>query len=82
MACCNGHKPHETCVECESAQLARNCYFSGKLMVERDFVEEQRFFIGKDRRHNKWLHGWGAVCGLKVKQPVTATVRVRLASFA
>src|SRR5262245_66006895 len=22
--------------------------------------------MGKDRRHNQYLHGWGTVCGLKV----------------
>lgn len=68
MSKCNGHSAHETCSECEVLQLARNHYFTGKLLVERDFNDEQRFFIGKDRRHNQKLHGWGTVCGLKVKQ--------------
>src|SRR5215470_9466059 len=70
MACCNGHstKENESCVECESPQLARNNYFTGKLLVERDFTDEQRFFLGKERRHNQRLHGWGTVCGLKVVQ--------------
>jgi hypothetical protein len=68
MACCNGHstKENESCVECESPQLARNNFFTGKLLVERDFTDEQRFFLGKERRHNQRLHGWGTVCGLKV----------------
>jgi DNA-binding beta-propeller fold protein YncE len=48
--------------------MARNNYFTGKLLVERDFTDEQRYFMGKDRRHNQRLHGWGSVCGLKVKQ--------------
>jgi DNA-binding beta-propeller fold protein YncE len=70
MACCNGHstKENESCIECESPQLARNHYFTGKLLVERDFTDEQRFFLGKERRHNQRLHGWGTVCGLKVVQ--------------
>ncbi|HUA58215.1 MAG TPA: hypothetical protein VML19_05635 [Verrucomicrobiae bacterium] len=55
------------CVECEIPQLARNNYFTGKLLVERDFTDEQHYFMGKERRHNQRLHGWGAVCGLKVK---------------
>jgi DNA-binding beta-propeller fold protein YncE len=54
------------CVECDVPQLARNNYFTGKLLVERDFTDEQRYFLGKLRRHNQRLHGWGAVCGLKV----------------
>src|SRR5947207_709641 len=75
MACCNGHstKQNESCVECESPQLARNHFFTGKLLVERDFTDEQRFFLGKERRHNQRLHGWGTVCGLKVQaHPNTA----------
>ncbi|MBI5877231.1 MAG: hypothetical protein HZB53_06250 [Chloroflexi bacterium] len=55
------------CVECDVPQLARNNYFDMKLLVARDFTDEQRFFIGKDRRHNQRLHGWGTVCGLRVK---------------
>src|ERR1700748_3411821 len=54
------------CVECDIPQLARNNYFTGKLLVERDFTDEQHYFMGKERRHNQRLHGWGAVCGLKV----------------
>jgi DNA-binding beta-propeller fold protein YncE len=54
------------CVECDITQLARNNYFTGKLLVERDFTDEQRYLMGKLRRHNQRLHGWGAVCGLKV----------------
>jgi competence ComEA-like helix-hairpin-helix protein len=56
------------CVECEIPQMARNHYFTGKLLVERDFTDEQRYYMGKQRRHNQYLHGWGTVCGLKVKQ--------------
>src|SRR5579863_10515891 len=67
MACCKGHSAGETCVECEIPQLARNNYFTGKLLVERDFTDEQRFFLGKERRHNQRLHGCGTVCGLRVK---------------
>src|SRR6266436_8275412 len=55
------------CVECDIPQLARNNYFTGKLLVERDFTDEQRYTLGKLRRHNQRLHGWGAVCGLKVE---------------
>jgi DNA-binding beta-propeller fold protein YncE len=70
MADCNhnGNKTKGTCVECDIPQMARNNYFTGKLLVERDFVDEQRYFMGKERRHNQQLHGWGVVCGLKVKQ--------------
>jgi hypothetical protein len=64
-------------VECDVPQMARNHYFTGKLMVERDFTDEQRYFQGKDRRHNQHLHGWGTVCGLKVKQHPNEACRDR-----
>jgi hypothetical protein len=57
-----------TCPECDILQLARNNYFTGKLLVERDFTDEQRYTMGKLRRHNQRLHGWGVVCGFKVKE--------------
>ena len=63
------------CVECDIPQLARNNYFTGKLLVERDFTDEQRYLMGKQRRHNQQLHGWGAVCGLKVKPHPTCPDR-------
>src|SRR5712692_9490515 len=68
MAHTHGHNGNGKCIECAVPQLARNHYFTGKLLVERDFREEQEFLLGKDRRHNQELHGWGAVCGLRVKQ--------------
>src|SRR3954464_13084448 len=77
MACCKGHSAGETCVECATPQLARNNYFTGKLLVERDFREEQEYFAGKHRRHNQEPHGWGAVCGLKVKQHPDESCRDR-----
>jgi DNA-binding beta-propeller fold protein YncE len=55
-----------TCPECDILQMARNNYFTGKLLVERDFTDEQRYTMGKLRRHNQRLHGWGVACGLKV----------------
>ena len=55
-----------SCVECDVPQLARNNFFTGKLLVERDFTDEQRYFLGKERRHNQSLHGTGVACGLKV----------------
>jgi DNA-binding beta-propeller fold protein YncE len=68
MAYCTGHSVKETCIECEVPQRARNHYFTGKLLVERDFTDEQRYYMSKERRHNQRLHGWGTVCGLKVTQ--------------
>jgi len=66
--CNNTPAPGGICIECDIPQFARNNYFTGKLLVERDFTDEQRYFLGKLRHHNQTLHGWGAVCGLKVEQ--------------
>jgi len=70
MGDCNckqsSHQTTGVCVECDIPQMARNHYFTGKLLVERDFTDEQRYEMGKLRRHNQRLHGWGTVCGLKV----------------
>jgi hypothetical protein len=56
------------CLDCALGAFARNHYFTGKLLVERDFTDEQRFHIDKLRHHDQRLHGWGVVCGLKVKR--------------
>jgi DNA-binding beta-propeller fold protein YncE len=56
------------CPTCQATALTRNNYFTGKLMVERDFTDEQRYFRERLRLHNQRLHGSGVVCGLGVKQ--------------
>jgi hypothetical protein len=63
----NGCEPAE-CPTCDEPQLARNTLFDGKPMSARDFLDEQTYFLGKHRRHNRYLHGWGTVCGLPVEQ--------------
>ena len=55
------------CVPCEIPAFCRNNYYTGKLLTERDFTDEQRYAIDKMRLHNSALHGWGVVCGLEVK---------------
>jgi DNA-binding beta-propeller fold protein YncE len=57
-----------TCPTCQASALTRNHYFTGKLMVERDFTDEQHYFRERLRLHNQRLHGSGVVCGLAVKQ--------------
>jgi len=56
------------CPECDIGPFTRNHYFTGKLLVEADFTDEQLYNIEKMRHHEQCLHGWGVVCGLKVKQ--------------
>jgi len=70
----NGHH----CAECEAPQLARNHYFTGKLLLERDFTDEQLYLVGKERRHNQTLHGVGIACGLEVQQHPNPACREKL----
>ena len=56
------------CPACETRSFTRNNYFTGKLLVERDFNDEQRYYMEKMRLHHQRLHGMGVVCGLRVTQ--------------
>ena len=46
------HDSH--CASCPPAQLGRNTYFTGKLLLDRDFQIEQDFFRGKPLRHSRY----------------------------
>ena len=59
--------PTNNCLPCNIPPLCRNHYFTGKLLTERDFTAEQKYMADKLRLHHVALHGWGVVCGLKVK---------------
>lgn len=41
-------------------------YFRGQLLLEDDFIAEQRYHATARYRHTLNLHGWGAVRGLEV----------------
>jgi hypothetical protein len=66
------------CPECDFGPFRRNHYFTGKLLVERDFTDEQQYLIEKFLHHHQRLHGWGVVCGLKVKQHENPACRDRV----
>ena len=60
-------QPQEPCAtECGFIATERNRYFTGKFMTARDFRDEQAYFLSHHRKHNRVLHGWGIVCGLRV----------------
>jgi hypothetical protein len=44
----------------------RLTYFYGQLLGARDFQVEQAYFREKLKLHNRCLHGYGVVCGLRV----------------
>lgn len=56
------------CVDCDVGPFTRNNYFMGKLLVERDFKDEQAYYMDKALLHNRQLHGCGVVCGLSVTE--------------
>jgi hypothetical protein len=72
MSCCQQHQSASVtataCPACEFEPFVRNHFFTGKMMGARDFVAESAFHAEKLRHHHARLHGWGVVCGLKVKQ--------------
>jgi hypothetical protein len=74
------HKGHVAgeCEDCRPHALARNNYFTGKLLVERDFTDEQWYFREKIRLHHQRLHGTGVVCGLEITQHPNVNCQDRL----
>jgi hypothetical protein len=46
--------------------LERVNYFHGQILTADDFQAEQEYCLARFRRHNRYLHGWGTVCGLEV----------------
>jgi hypothetical protein len=48
------------------AGLERLRFFSRQLITADDMCAEQEYFRQKLRRHNRFLHGWGVVCGCLV----------------
>jgi hypothetical protein len=59
---CDAH----ICVPCGLHEPRRNVYFDGKLLLARDFEDEQVYHIAKQQLLNATLHGTGTACGLKV----------------
>lgn len=71
----------ETC-NCGSTSqgaLERVKYFQRQLLTVDDMVTDQDYFREKLRRHNRYLHGWGIVCGLGVEPAPTAEAPWRVA---
>ncbi|WP_373986959.1 hypothetical protein [Duganella sp. BuS-21] len=65
--------------ECDSEPAERVRYFPRQLLSADDLRAEQEYLREKARRHNRYLHGWGVVCGCNVEvvaEATTPTVRV------
>lgn len=48
--------------------LERTHFFPRQLITPDDLTQDQIYFREKLRRHNRFLHGWGVVCGARVKK--------------
>lgn len=60
--------PPRPCPACGGLQcLCRPRFFAGQLLTEEDLNRLETYIIEKNRLHNRYLHGWGVVCGLKVR---------------
>lgn len=56
-----------TCNCCDPLERVR--YFPRQVIRADDMRAEQGYFVDKMRRHNRFLHGWGVVCGFDVVAP-------------
>ena len=54
------------CMSCDLMCQERVKYSCGQLLTDGDLNTDQRYYIEKNKIHNRYLHGWGVVCGLKV----------------
>jgi hypothetical protein len=50
----------------ELTHLKRVRFFAGQLLSAKDFQAEQEYWLEKQRRHNRAVHGYGVVSGLNV----------------
>ena len=60
------------CLASDDRSMERVRFFQRQLLSAEDMIAEQEYFRQKLRRHNRFLHGWGVVCGLAVEPAPTA----------
>ena len=51
---------------CDHLVAERPRYYARQIITQDDLTLEQDYFRSKLRTHNRYLHGWGVVCGAKV----------------
>lgn len=55
------------CTVCRGlATYERPLFAAGQTLTAADLTALQTYVAGKNRLHNRYLHGWGVVCGLEV----------------
>lgn len=59
--------PVEQCPECGGLEcLCRPRFFAGQLLTDEDLNRLDHYIVAKNKLHNRYLFGWGVVCGLEV----------------
>jgi hypothetical protein len=66
------------CCHPTQGALERVHYFQRQLLTADDLTADQEYFREKLRRHNRYLHGWGTVCGLEVVAAPTGEIPWRV----
>ena len=57
----------QKCPECGGLEcLCRPRFFAGQLLTEQDLNRLDHYIVAKNKLHNRYLFGWGVVCGLEV----------------
>lgn len=71
--------PPPTCPVCGGLEcLCRPRFFAGQILTDDDLNQLEGYVVKKNRLHNRYLHGWGVVCGLEVScSPCTDRVTVQ-----
>jgi hypothetical protein len=55
------------CPTCGGLQcLCRPRFFAGQLLTDETLNKLEHYIVEKNKLHNRYLHGWGVVCGLEV----------------
>jgi hypothetical protein len=57
--------------------LCRPRFFAGQLLTDDTLNRLERYIVEKNKLHNRYLHGWGVVCGLEVVCQPCSGVTVR-----
>lgn len=68
------------CPPGESSGMERTRFFPRQLVTPDDLTQDQLYFRDKELRHNRMLHGWGVVCGVRVMKHPTDTCKVVIES--
>jgi hypothetical protein len=72
---CGGTRSAAVGVALDGA-FARPEFFAGQLLTDKDLDDLAAYVRGKNRLHNRYLHGAGVVCGLDVSPIGERSVRV------